>query len=252
MRVPHQQLVKLPWSMAFSLANAGLVAFNINNLHQPYAASTHQPRAWDQWKAIYDVYTVLGATVKIELLRCASPVAGAELVTYLDDDATADNITPGALFESGHPHKRSLIDSVNMGAGGTSQTITTSGDITNNTSATATTSTSGSISAAGGGGASRMNGTKVHYWKFSAKKFFKPVKGQMIKSRMNIPVETGDSIVVGNYSALVDDAPSKKAYLKVQNSVGVGAGASNGTTMYCRCSIVFLALLTNPKELSAS
>merc|ERR1711959_401767 len=120
-----------------------------------------------------------GATVKIELIRMTSAVAGAELVSYLDDDPTTDNITPGMLFETGHPHKRNVIDTVSAGATSVGATAN-SGTVTNNNPTTNNTYTEAGTTTTGGGGASRMGGRRNQYWKWSAKKFFRPAKGKLV------------------------------------------------------------------------
>lgn len=67
---PNSIVTRLRYTQVHAITStSGLVAskvFRANGCHDPdYTNVGHQPMYWDQWKAIYDYYTVLGSKIKV-------------------------------------------------------------------------------------------------------------------------------------------------------------------------------------------
>lgn len=80
---PDSILVKLPYSdTAYTTATGtfgALQKFRLNSIYDPdYSGSGHQPMGYDQWTAIYERYTVIGAKVELQLYS-----TGSEIVDFV-------------------------------------------------------------------------------------------------------------------------------------------------------------------------
>lgn len=78
--------------------------FSANGLHDPNITGTgHQPLGWDQWKAFYNHYAVLGAkcTVRVCPNNSSASVPAACVSLFLNDDTTLDVTDPFVRMEKG-------------------------------------------------------------------------------------------------------------------------------------------------------
>lgn len=91
---PRQMKVKLTYVESLAAATTNGLnfdrVFNLNSGFDPYRTGTgHQPRAWDQWSALYNRYRVDRTEVSVSWTN--APSDGAIVSLYANNDAT--NIT---------------------------------------------------------------------------------------------------------------------------------------------------------------
>lgn len=90
-------------SLTSTVGAAGVHHFSANGCHDPDISGVgHQPMGWDNWKALYNHYIVVGSKITIKIMPgdgTSTPDAAIQ-GCYLNDDGTVPYITADGFIES--------------------------------------------------------------------------------------------------------------------------------------------------------
>jgi len=118
---PNRIMTKQVYMDTISLvAGAGSVnhyQFILNGLYDPdYTGIGHQPMYFDQYMALYNHYTVIGAKIQITAIGSEGNTVPTEIVLWQNDDTT---ITPSGSFATQQEQDKSKY--MLLGSGGDSK-----------------------------------------------------------------------------------------------------------------------------------
>ena len=106
---PKEQVVKLRYCETVSVnPGAGAIdsyQFVANGCHDPNLTGVgHQPYLWDEWKAFYNHYVVLGSKISVQMVADSESNQSSVICgVYLSDDSTIST-NAVALCEKGLTH----------------------------------------------------------------------------------------------------------------------------------------------------
>jgi len=110
--LPSVKTVILPYHMEYITSVGNVITyqtFNSFNCHDPdYTGSGHQPRGWDQWKALYKYYRVLSCSIRAVFFWEETPSQSHTCGIFIDDDATFGYTGTNDLFEKCGKNTRTL------------------------------------------------------------------------------------------------------------------------------------------------
>ena len=114
--LPDTMYLKLPFHQTISMGDVVGVAFDIatysiNSLFQPNAITpgSRQPLGFDEWSAFYNVYQVLGSSIKIQILSQGTTQI-REFILY-PSNSSAGIVDPSTAREQPYAKHKYIVNS---------------------------------------------------------------------------------------------------------------------------------------------